>query len=93
MKYSNSDYTTLYTVIRQLVNFVGKQHLLTKYETGQFLNSHAVKDLNKRFMWDLLWNSNAHRLIDMSDYNDKHTETALRRVLTQLDIPELIKRY
>jgi hypothetical protein len=93
MKFSNSDYHTLLSAFTDLFKSYDKQLLITKYETGQFIRSELVKDLNKRFMWDLFWYVDGHKIIDLSNYNDSHTETAIKRALKELEIKPLVKKY
>lgn len=69
--------------------------LVTAYEKGEFHNSDKVKDLQKRFCFDLLYMSGI-KIGDgigtgghiIGDYTDDHTYTALKKVC-----PKVTKRY
>jgi len=89
---SKVDFEDLSREINKVVALVGKQHLLTKYETGQFVNSDWVKDLNRRFRWDLFWKTPFWAEERWLDLQDAHIDTALRKVMKGLDI-NLTKRY
>lgn len=59
------------------------------YRDGNFPRADKVKDLNKRYRWDLLWAADFTRLIIASDVytyaNDTHIDTALRSIVPKLD--------
>jgi len=56
-----------------------------RYRNGMFYNSSAVKDLDKRYRWDLLWDSDAYRLFTNNrSINDSHIDTALKRTVKPL---------
>lgn len=57
------------------------------YRDGKFPRADQVKDLNKRYRWDLLWASGLSALItEMYDQgvNDSHIDTALRKIVKEL---------
>lgn len=54
-----------------------------QYEEGKFDRSHLVKDLSKRYRWDLFWLSRAG-LNFCQDLNDVHIDTALRAIVEDL---------
>ena len=61
------------------------------YETGNFHNSDRVKDLQKRFCFDLLHAADMHRYVCDVIYkyaNDAHLYTALKAVC-----PTVTRRY
>lgn len=64
-----------------------------KYLAGDFKNSRAVKDLNKRYRFDLLWLSGlkigdgvgVKGELDLYSYmNDTHIDTALKHIVPNL---------
>lgn len=57
------------------------------YRTGQFPRADQVRDLDKRYRWDLYWLvvRNGQSLPDSTDgYNDAHIDTALRSLVPAL---------
>ncbi len=61
--------------------------LVEKYEKGLFLFADKVRDLQKRFCYDVLYLSKLDR--STWDYlNDKCIYTALKRIC-----PKVVKRY
>jgi hypothetical protein len=58
----------------------------TAYRAGEFFRSDLVKDLDKRYRWDLFWAAGGHRLLDAlpPDVTDAHLDTALRRIVAPL---------
>lgn len=57
-----------------------------RYRDKDFRNSASVKDLDKRYRWDLLYLSvSAHIINEIYLYaNDDHIDTALRRIVKPL---------
>ncbi len=58
-----------------------------RYRKGDFYNSDKVKDLNKRYRWDLLNECVGVRWLcnQVYDYlNDVHVDTALRKIVAPL---------
>ena len=92
MKISKQDFEDLSVEVNKVVSIIGKQHLLTMYEAGQFVNSDWVKDLNRRFRWDLFWKTPFWAEERWTAYKDAHMDTALRKIMKNLEI-ELVKRY
>jgi hypothetical protein len=46
----------------------------------------AVRDIDRRYRWDLLWASGANRLLwEIDDLTDAHIDTALRRIVEPLE--------
>jgi len=61
------------------------------YERGKFPRSDKVKDLNKRFRWDLLVENFSPIWISDNLYsylNDVHIDTALRKI-----VPSITRKY
>lgn len=58
--------------------------LRTTYRSGQFHNADKVKDLNKRYRWDLLWLLKLD-LTEIYKYaNDAHIDMVLRNLVKPL---------
>lgn len=59
-----------------------------RYLAGDFTNSARVIDLDKRYRWDLLWDSNATNTLRLyvieDNLNDAHIDTALRSIVPTL---------
>ena len=57
------------------------------YRNGDFPRAELVKDLNKRYRWDLYWSAvrAGNSLPDSTHgYNDAHIDTALRKIVSSL---------
>lgn len=54
-----------------------------RYKMGDFPRSAAVKDLDKRYRWDLFWEVRGMDIITSTDM-DSHIDTALRKVVPPL---------
>lgn len=54
------------------------------YRTGKFFRSELVKDLDKRYRWDLFYSARGHEIIGDSGYLDSHIDTALREIVPPL---------
>ena len=58
------------------------------YQAGNFPNADVVKDLNKRYRWDLLWAARYDVTpLYQEGCNDSHIDTALRCIVARLDTP------
>ncbi len=81
--------------IQALIKPLDTPEIRAKYLAGDFPRANLVKDLNKRFRWDLLWSVDRAALslwtARVYDYlNDSHIDTALRSIvpaLTTKDTP------
>ena len=65
--------------------------LVELYETGQFQNSDKVKDINRRFRWDMLQCSIGSSWVCNNLYNymdDRHIDNALKKI-----VPTIVKKY
>ena len=53
------------------------------YRSGAFPRSDAVKDLDRRYRWDLYWASGSREALAMYDAgcNDTHIDTALKSIV------------
>lgn len=54
------------------------------YRLGQFPRAELVKDLDKRYRWDLFWMSGAETVVRDVGYADAHIDTALRKIVAPL---------
>ena len=87
MKMSEKAFQNLRTHIEPLDTLERRD----QYRNGDFPNAAAVKDLNKRYRWDLLWASgvSSRDISDLyrdEDLNDAHIDTALRRIVVDIVI-------
>ena len=59
------------------------------YVAGDFPRSANVKDLDKRYRWDLYWDVQPSfpREWRPSDIDDSHFDTALRKIVKPLALP------
>ncbi len=58
-----------------------------RYAAGDFPRAEQVRDIDKRYRWDLYWGAvrAGHSLPDSTDgYNDAHIDTALRHIVSPL---------
>lgn len=60
-----------------------------QYLAGDFINADKVKDLDRRYRWDLMWDIPVEIrrpvLNAMYEYmNDDHIDTALRKIVRPL---------
>ena len=53
------------------------------YRRGDFPRAEMVKDLDRRYRWDLLWAAGGWRIIP-NDVTDAHIDTALRKIVPVL---------
>ena len=67
-------------------HLIRKPYLPVKYATRHFPRADKVKDLDKRFRWDLFYNSTTTVFrFDLYEYlDDSHIDTALRRIVKPL---------
>lgn len=86
MRMSADTFTTFKSSIEAL-DTEDRRHA---YREGNFPRSAGVKDLNKRYRWDLLWvaNSRSENCLIGAAYseglNDAHIDTALRKAVPEL---------
>ena len=62
-------------------------NLVNEYESGQFPRSEKVKDLQKRFCFDLLYGAGMNKFVcdELYQYmDDSHLYTALKSVCPQV---------
>lgn len=62
-------------------------HLIDVYAHGIFPRAQSVKDLNKRFRWDLFYAA-IRKNVELGDkfreFNDNHIDTALRAIVPEI---------
>lgn len=83
--------TELFEDIKQQIELIETPELREDYRKGDFTNSHLVKDLNKRYRWDIFSFVNRLSEFDLSNrayndegLNDTHIDTALRKIVKEL---------
>ncbi len=54
------------------------------YLAGDFPRADRVKDLDKRYRWDLYWAARAYDIGDVDDMNDTHRDSMLRAIVPPL---------
>lgn len=79
----------------EIEKFIGDdlEKLKTIYENGAFNNADKVKDLDKRFRWDMFHFAKLlqFQCDTLYDYlNDDHIDTALREIFKDV---KLVNRY
>ena len=87
MKIKPDDFKMLELMINDAFKRLGgKESVIERYETGQFSRADRVKDLQKRFRFDMFY----HAVVgfkfcsDLYDYlNDNHIDTALKKIVSQ----------
>lgn len=70
--------------IRACIEPLDTDERRARYIAGEFERGENVKDLDKRYRWDLLWATRANRAFPIYDYNDSHVDTALRSIVKPL---------
>lgn len=86
MKFTKEDYNYLKTEITKVVNRVGIEEIQLYRESLK--QDKTVKDLDVRFAFDLYWAipSENRKIITDKDYNDNHYQTALKKVVKELNL-------
>lgn len=91
MKMTKEHYAAMKHAIDAVLNKYDKDKLVNKYETGQFARADDVKDLQKRFCFDLLYGAGLNNFASDTLYqylNDDHIYTALKSIS-----PKVTRRY
>lgn len=78
-------YHGLYAAIERNDCWNTVQDIITDYENGNFPRAERTKDLNMRFRWDCFHARDKDIAPDLSDLNDSHIDTALRRILPTIE--------
>jgi hypothetical protein len=55
-----------------------------RYRDRDFPRAHLVRDLDKRYRWDLFYAAKVYNLVPCEDYTDAHFDTALRKIVQPL---------
>jgi len=56
-----------------------------RYRRREFPRAEMVKDVNRRYRWDLFYAAGSGRILpDNEELNDSHIETALRKIVPDL---------
>ena len=82
--------TPHYETLRVLIEGLLEQHPDTPihYSNGNFARANSVKDLNKRYRWDLFYYAtrNEQTFKDELGYlQNSHVDTALRHIVTPIE--------
>jgi len=88
MKIKQEDYQKLENIINATAESCGgMENIKSLYEQGQFPRADKVKDLQKRFVWDVLFASKQYDFInELYTYmNDSHIETALKKICPKVE--------
>jgi hypothetical protein len=92
MKINKEHMTLIKSTFDKLISYIPLDTMILAYETGDFTRSDAVKDLNKRFIWDIVWALKGYDKEAMSiifdTYNGNHIETAIKSL-----VPKLQRNY
>ena len=91
MKMTKEHYETMKHAIDAVLSNYDKDKLVHEYETGQFAKADNVKDLQKRFCFDLLYDAGLNNFVSDNLYpylNDIHLYTALKSIC-----PKVTRRY
>ena len=90
MKIALGHFDALQKAIDDVLNSYGRDKVISEYEQGHIARADKVKDLQKRFCFDMLYASNIPELVnEIYDYaNDDHIYTALKRIC-----PKVIRNY
>lgn len=77
------------SLMRHLIRQHDSDKRREMYRSGMFPRADKVKDLDKRYRWDLFWivwaeDGELRQLISHGNYNDAHIDTALRAVVPSL---------
>lgn len=70
--------------IREAITPLDTDERRARYIAGDFFRAEEVKDLDKRYRWDLLWESRTNKAFPIYDYNTAHIDTALRSIVKPL---------
>jgi len=92
MKITKEHLQSIKSIFDNLTAYIPLDKMILAYETGDFVRSKDVKDLNKRFIWDIIWALKGYDKEAMSTifetYKENHIETAIKSF-----IPKIERRY
>ena len=81
MRVSQTDYAAIRAAIAPL----DTPAMRARYAARDIPRGDAVKDIDKRYRWDLFWQAGGMETISGGgSYADAHIDTALRRVVAPL---------
>jgi hypothetical protein len=81
MRVSSADLAALRAVVAPLDTAAMRDI----YRARDIPRGELVKDINKRYRWDLMWSARGHKVLQgIDDYADAHIDTALRAVVPPL---------
>lgn len=76
-----------FEILKSAIEAVDLEEYREKYRNGDIRNADAVKDINKRYRWDLYYFA-ARQVGSLPDstngYNMDHIDTALRKIVKEL---------
>lgn len=81
MKISQGEVQALRELIQPLDTEAQREH----YRQGNFPRANKVKDLDRRYQWDLFWVARGMSALT-GEYKDSHIDTALRSIVPSLFI-------
>lgn len=71
--------------MRVLMSPLDTDLIRDSYRAGRFPRSAGVRDINKRYRWDLFYAARGYMVLpDGHDLTDAHIDTALRRIVRPL---------
>ena len=90
MKITNEHLDTLKSKVLTAYTNMGGEKLVKEYEAGDFARSSKVKDLQKRFCFDVFYASGANEwFVENCGYlNSDHLFTVLKKIL-----PSVQRKY
>jgi hypothetical protein len=80
MRMSTADVDAL----REVISELDTDSTRDAYRAGTFPNADQVKDLDKRYRWDLYYAAKAWRGMSDHNYTQAHIDTALRQIVAPL---------
>jgi hypothetical protein len=69
--------------IRQAIVPLDTEIRREEYRNGQFPRAEFVKDINRRYRWDLYWACG--KRFGQDDLLDSHIDTALKKIIPSLE--------
>lgn len=79
--------TELFAALKAACEPLNTEANRTAYREGRFPRADKVKDLDKRFRWDVFYASRFDsRPLYAADLHDEHIDTALRSIIAPLNI-------
>ena len=75
-------------MVRAAIVGIDTEQVREEYRQGRFARADKVKDLDRRYRWDLFWAAGGTRLLAQADQEglyDSHIDTVLRKVVRPLN--------